>query len=495
MQVNKLLTSLSLVVGLTLGGLGYAQANQVEMPEGWIVKPQSGNGDALPNLTVNNYSVSNTSLANALRVLFEGTGIGFSVTSNSGQANQLMANNVSVYGMNGSLNDVLASLSEQAGFFYSYNSNSKTLKVYPDRSFVAKIPPLDKMYEGILETTRGLGASSVILDRPSGSIMYSASRNSADRVEAYLKGLRSTINLIEYDVSIYKVRLNNGSSLGIQWNNLGKRFNDAAASNGGISMSNVATNALENAANFTAIWNNKLFSLNVLLTFLKENGEITTVSQPKIMVNSGDSGMITVGQTTNYVSQVGSTVSNNTTTVSASTASELSGLELSIGGNVYDSTVFTTLSLGISDIVKFNDFTAVGTTLKLPQTTREKLKTSIQSESGDAIVIGGLTSKNSSTEKRGLPMFGGLMPLSSNKSQSQDELVIVLRPRVVKFDNLGGLNDAQFNKTVEAKPSDAVRKAASEDLIAKIKDSAKSEEKTGPKNSTEPRSFNPLLGY
>lgn len=481
-------------MGLTLGGVGYAQANQVEMPEGWIVKPQSGNGDALPALSVSNYSVSNTSLANALRVLLEGTGIGFAVTTISGQPNQLMANNVSVYGMNGSLEDVLAALSEQAGFFYSYNNSTKTLKVYPDRSFVAKIPPLDKMYDGILETTRGLGASSVILDRPSGSIMYNATRNSADRVEAYLKGLRSTINIIEYDVSIYKVRLNNGSSLGIQWNNLGKRFNDANASNGGVSMSNVATNALENAANFTAIWNNKLFSLNVLLTFLKENGEISTVSQPKIMVNSGDAGMITVGQTTNYVSQVGSTVSNNTTTVSASTASELSGLELSIGGNVYENKVYTTLSLGISDIVKFNEFTAVGTTLKLPQTTREKLKTSITSDSGDAIVIGGLTSKSSNEEKRGLPLFGGMVPFSSNKSQSQEELVIVLRPRVVKFDGLGGLNDAQLNKNVGLRPSEEVRKAASEDLIAKIKESAKAEEKAARKTTSEPRPFNPLLG-
>ena len=78
--------------------------------------------------------------------------------------------------------------------------------------------------------------------------------------------------------------------------------------------------------------------------------------------------------------------------------------------------------------MKFNRFTALGTDLTLPQTADREVRTSIRARPGDIILLGGIT-----VSKDSIDVSNGITASTKNGDSSRSELVIALKPKVVRF--------------------------------------------------------------
>lgn len=142
------------------------------------------------------------------------------------------------------------------------------------------------------------------------------------------------------------------------------------------------------------------------------------------------------GNSINYVSQVGTTTNASTTTTSVTTAQVLSGIDMLVSGDVSDGTVFTSVRISMNDLQRFNPFVAVGTQLQLPQTANREITTDVRTRSNDTILLAGINSSRVQGDIQGLPLGGpAIAPTSSTDKFERAEMVIVLKPRVIRFTN------------------------------------------------------------
>ena len=143
---------------------------------------------------------------------------------------------------------------------------------------------------------------------------------------------------------------------------------------------------------------------------------------------SGSRGSLQVGQNTSYVAKVGSNIGNNLNQVTVETERLQTGFELTLFGTERDGTIFTDINLSVSELLRFNSFTALGTDLTLPQTADRKVQTIVAARPGDVILLGGISVSRDNSDVTNA--IGG-----NNKETNaqRGELVIAMRPKVVRF--------------------------------------------------------------
>jgi type II secretory pathway component GspD/PulD (secretin) len=391
-------------------------------------------------------------LYEALKLIFQDKNISLHIDGSmrSGSSN----GNISATGISGNINDVMASLSKTMGFFYHYDDN--ILSIYPEQNFIVEIPPIinqDTM-AGMSNTFKFLGAHDVYLDRDNKSLFFRGNRKAKEQIAAYLNNIRQTRSMIIYDMHIMMVDLNDVSGYGINWQKMQYGFDDAkgaqqqigvvgsANANGGNplfstlpnggSIGPVATTTATTTSSsngfFGAVFANDRVSLNLLLEYLKTQGTVKMLSQPKLAIMSGSKGQINIGGTTTYVSKVGSNSSISYNMITVETKDLSTGINLNVFGDVSDNTVYTNISLLMKDLVRFDSYTALGTQLKMPVTTDRKLNTNVRARPGDLILLGGLTIDTDQDNTQ-----NGIGGSSQTKSTAKSEIVLALKPRIVKF--------------------------------------------------------------
>jgi MSHA biogenesis protein MshL len=174
------------------------------------------------------------------------------------------------------------------------------------------------------------------------------------------------------------------------------------------------------------------FNVDVLVDFLRSQGSVRAISQPRIALMSGSKGSLRVGQSTTYVAKVGSNFNGNLTQLSVETQSLQTGFELTLFGEEHEGTVYTHINLSLADLVKFNRFTAVDTDLTLPQTAEREVKTTVRARPGDIVLLGGIA-----TQRDTLDVNNGVGATRKTGAVERSELVIALKPRIVRFAESG----------------------------------------------------------
>lgn len=379
-------------------------------------------------------SFTNASLYEVMLYVLKDTGISFSIVNESPNS-AIQVANVTTNNLSGTLPEVIKTLSDYSGFFYSYKNNH--LAIYPDRQFLVEIPPVDELMDSITAMINNFGAVKVSLDRPAKVISFRANKLSYDQINNYLSYVSKTRSLIVYDTVIYEVAFSNGSQQGIAWDKL--VLSDKSGSLGltsNASLSGGATQALPIAGGvgFSAIYNGGSASMSVLAAFLETQGTLKTVSQPKISVMAGGKAMWRVGNTTSFVSKVGSTVGSTVTQTTVETNQLLTGLDMLVNGDVYEGTIVTGIKIKLNDLLRFVPYSALGTQLNLPQTANRELETTVRARPGDTIMLAGINIDKESQDSSGL--FGNQrnwLPTGNTENSSKSELVIVLKPRLIKF--------------------------------------------------------------
>jgi len=386
--------------------------------------------DALPDIKIKGLSFSNASPYDVMRVVLAGTDISFTIRNEAANSS-VLRHSVSAVNMSGKLSRVLDQLSDSVGFYWTYKNG--VIDITPDNQFIANLPPSNDVFESLPFMLKNLGATDIFLDKTTRTVAYRATKVAQRKISSYLDHLRRTRSLIVYDTFIWEVILSDVSNMGIQWN----KFNASKVMpNSQFALTTSGGQAANSAAiGLGVVYNTSAFALDLLAQFLQTQGTLQNISQPKLMMINGGTAQFRNGVTTNYVSQVGSTTNGAATTTSVTTASVLSGIDLKISGDIFDGTVNTQVQLSLNDLQSFNQFTALGTELKLPQTANREISTVIRSRPRDTIMIAGINVARQQNDAAGLPGSGGTIAAATSrvKNAERSELVVVMRPRVIKF--------------------------------------------------------------
>jgi len=423
----------------------------------FLLYPMAGESkERLPDKSIRNLHLSEVSLYDTLKLLLDGTGVALSFDGGHMQGARYQAAMVS--SLEGNLPDIIEKLSKAMGFFYRLDSG--VLYVTQEEQFALELPPVlnDDSLASLTNTMQYLSAKDVYLDRNSRTLTFKTNRVRLDYIRQYMDRIRSTRSMLVYDLHIFQVDLTDGNQTGIQWNkfnlyggSLDRSLTDAQTFTG-------TGSSTAGALAVGVVYNTRHFSLEALINFLKTQGTVRTVSQPRIAIMSGSKGKLRIGQSTRYVSKVGTNTGTAISQTTVETNDLQTGLDMSVYGDLHDGTVYTKLSLSLTNLVQFNRFTALGTDLTLPQTADREYRSTVRTVPGDTILLGGLIQEREAVNVSGLPITDKSIALGSkNMDTSKSELVLVLKARVVKFSKKqvskqGGLAPAE-GKPDKAQPT------------------------------------------
>lgn len=351
---------------------------------------------------------------------------------------------------------------------------------------------LDLEFQSVLNRPEDdYSADAPIINKTAGLVTVSATPKQMERLSTYLKELqRKAKAQVLIDVKLLGVTLDNRHETGVDWSQLYALQNFQITTNNLLTR-NVATvtdGAIEtldgslgkvdgHAVNIIGSG-----SLNEVIKFLKTQGNVKAISNPKIMTLNNQPALISVGseffykikQTTQQQSSgggVASTLENDVVN------SVFAGILLDITPEIDDNGMITlkvnpSLSETRQDITAADD----GSTRDVPpDLNRRQLSSVVSVRDGERVILGGLIQSKDSINENKIPLLGDVPILGwlfkyEEKINTIEELVIVIEPHIIKdgkqtisLSELGytGLNEDQLD-------SEAFIHSESQDDLAEL---------------------------
>ena len=281
-----------------------------------------------------------------------------------------------------------------------------------------------------------------VIDKNSGLVTITATKRQLDRIEDYIAKLNKRLHKqIIIDVRIYSVALSKSNQTGINWDKLNFSLPDAS----------VPVRAA-NILGRSAVFSNALFNINGLLNFLATQGNVNSISNPKIATINNQKAIISVGDTINYrIMTKGVTIDANGNQVAPTyeAQSKFVGILLDITPEISNN---NDIMLRINPTIStFRDQTQLNDNTRTlpPDTTDNKLSTVVRIKDGQTLILGGLITKDNGFRKNGvnflkeIPLVKYLFS-SRSEISSKRELVFVVTPHIVNFKKKKTLEDLGF---------------------------------------------------
>jgi cell division septation protein DedD len=401
--------------------------------------------DPLPKINVAPLSFANTPLQDVLQAVVGDSHLSLAVVWDNPDS-KVSRSTVSMSQLSGDLTSVLNKLAESYGFYWQYKEGM--LHIAADRQYVAPVPPIADLFESLPIMVKTLGGTDVFLDRSARMITFRAGSQSFSKIKGYLDLTRRNRSLIVYDTYLWEVILNDSSHMGIDWGSLPGSPPTTALSVGpggpAATAQQLFTAGLVNAASggtgLALSLTGSNFSMNVLIDFLRSQGTINSLSQPKIQLLSGGKATLKDEIATTYVSRVGSSSISAGTVIpgSVETSEVKTGVTLEVSGDVSDGTIYSDIALRVSDLVSMDSATVSGTVINLPKTSSREVHTHVRAKQGDTILLAGIQyDKISNIANTGMGI-----ERSHQVDAMRSELIIILKPRIKSF----------IKKTTDEKP-------------------------------------------
>lgn len=454
------------------GGGGEVQIEHLpsQFSDGFVVKSvlPEGARRPLPDISVQDLSLTEAGLQDALQMVLSGSNISLGVEG--GRAAFEKTRGVALTRLSGSFSSVLDQMAQSMGFFWSFDG--RLLSIESERPFVMSLPPsVDaEAFTGMATTIRWLGAQDVYLDKTLRTVSFKAGSRSLERIEQYMASVRDTRSLLVYEVKIYQVDLSDSSEQGINWNSMagsslarGKAIGPTtplgmATGDGALKDLASAAALTKSGAGLGAVIATPYFSVDALVAFLKTQGQVKTVSQPRLTMLNGGQGMIRVGQSTTYLAKVGSNLSSGISQVTVETKDLRTGVELKLRGDESENTVYTNIDLKFSELNVMTKSSVMGTELKLPTVDDRELSTSVRLPPGYTVLLGGIFLERDASQRD-----IGASTNYQTGSVKRSELVVTLQPLIVRFGpkkqvpaNIGALPVVQSSPAVIGTPKEGV---------------------------------------
>jgi len=332
-------------------------------------------------------------------------------------------------------------------------------------------------------------ASSPIINKNAGLITVTATVKQMTRLEKYLKKLQEKVQLqVLIDVQLLSVTMDEGKTTGVDWSQLYKLQNiNIKVDN--MQLKNVTeienneiseftygsiNEGLRDVASLISIKSEG--SLKEVIKFLQTQGDVSSISNPKVLTLNNQPALITAG--TEYFYKVKSSTNQQGTGggVAATTQNEaiqsvFAGVLLNITPEIADDETIT-LKINPSLSETTDDLSQGSSSDRImpPDLNRRQLSSVVTVKNGNRIILGGLINTRNIKDANKVPLLGDIPGLSylfryeSNSKQVQ-ELVIVIETHIIEKDNntlslsdLGykGISNEKLNQNKPEKQNDEI---------------------------------------
>jgi type II secretory pathway component GspD/PulD (secretin) len=177
------------------------------------------------------------------------------------------------------------------------------------------------------------------------------------------------------------------------------------------------------------------------LTAAAADSHASIIQRPRIQTSQAKPAQFFVGDTVPYVT---STYNYGGAYGNQSSYSQLSvGVELDVTPFINpDGLVVMQIQQEIDDLNGYTTITGVG---QIPNTIKRTLNTEISVRDKDTVMLGGFIKNKKSTSRSGVPFLQDIPLLGTlfsqrNDSKAREELIVLMRPTVLKTPEIAALN-------------------------------------------------------
>jgi len=312
---------------------------------------------------------------------------------------------------------------------------------------------IEKELNSILNVaTDSFKAESPIINKEAGLVTVSGTQMQLSRIGTYIETLMTRMHRqVMIDVKILSVTLDNSKQTGVNWNELYKLQNVKAGyesvntSNVDTYTDNTISNIVENGiyhANLLRLSGST--SVTDVVKFLRTQGDVTSISNPKVVTLSNQPAVFSSGDQLYYKL---SSSSRQTGTASATETfnnevveSVFAGILLDITPQITDDgEVILKINPSISDVkddVKGSD----GVRRLPPDLQKKQISSVVKLRDGEKIVLGGLISSRKGKGTYKVPILGNIPVLGyafkqDTVTEIREELVIIITPHILSPSN------------------------------------------------------------
>lgn len=306
-----------------------------------------------------------------------------------------------------------------------------------------------------LQTLIGTGDGRAVITSPQAGLVtiraypkeLKAAREFLTQSESHLK------RQVVLEARIIEVALNEGYEQGVDWSGLSASWDGNKGITGGQSLANTQLPSTPNQI-FSALGGGAGFKIsdgnfNVAVNLLKTQGDVNTLSSPRVTATNNQKAVIKVGTDEYYVTNASTTITTTSTGTDKTPNVELtpffSGIALDVTPQIdEEGKVLLHIHPSVIDTEEQNKVIDMGTSggklqLPLAKSSIRESDTVVQANNGDIIVIGGLMKTDKQEIVSKVPLLGdipwvGEAFTNRRESTKKVELVIMLKPTVVEKD-------------------------------------------------------------
>ncbi len=303
---------------------------------------------------------------------------------------------------------------------------------------------------------------NVYINRAAGLITVTATGKQIQRLDQYIDDLQKKMQTqVMIDVKMYSVVFSDGSTTGIDWSqiyalqNIDLGFNSYNLHNiGSFKATQTAGSTSKIMAPITELTpalgsvNTSIFqlgaqgSINELIKFLKTQGDVYAISNPKILTLNNQPALITSGTELFYKTTSTSTLAGGTTGQQATSevvSSVFSGVLLDITPEISsDGSITLRINPSISDVA--SQLSTDNSTRSMPpDLSRRQISSVVTVKDGSTVIMGGLINTKNDTTSNKVPLLGDIPGLGwlfkhEGVTKKTEEMVLVIEPHIVKRD-------------------------------------------------------------
>lgn len=269
----------------------------------------------------------------------------------------------------------------------------------------------------------------IVVDKQRNQLLFKGKSEEWARLLPILKMIDRPTKQVLIEVMIAEITLSDSESLGINWafggSNLGKTAGALSGISGGA-----------NGLSYSLI--NSLGETRATLKALASNNRVNVLSSPRVMVKSGESASINVGD---QVPVVTSRAVDGTTGQTSGTSNILQNIQYRTTGTQLSITPVVYAGNRVDIDVNQSVSRALPGSNGLSPTINDRtITTKLTLTDGGSVLLGGLIENTYSDDNSGVPILKDIPVLghlfrSSGKSTERRELIMLIVPYVVNDEN------------------------------------------------------------
>ncbi len=312
---------------------------------------------------------------------------------------------------------------------------------------------LDLEFERVLNRPQDdYKADAPIINKNAGMVTVTATLKQLQRLEGYIDHLQAKMQQqVLIDVHMLLVTFNKSKTTGVDWSQLyalqNLKINAQYLSIDNVSQFEQPSTITE--ANRHNLSNASLLnistgdiSLNEVIKFLKTQGEVHTVSNPKVLTLNNQPALITVGTEYFYKIQQSSNQQGSGGGVASTTQNDIvnsvfAGVLLDITPEISnDRTITLKINPSVSRTREDLSSQAEGGRTIPPDLDRRQLASVVTVKDGTRVILGGLINQNNNTVENKVPLLGDIPGLGyffkyEKDTISTEELIVVIEPHII----------------------------------------------------------------